>query len=211
MHLSQSFQINWKRRRAESFETGCHWAVLNLQIITLLFTFTVQKYTYPPVSKVHAGSFRISVIHRHQTLTCTTGSLTCIRGHQHNIFDSGGGGGLGGGGLIDWLIDCFKSSKPYRLSQRELTNFISSLLEFCGKLSPLCISSFTASYSSPQTSHMRQQHRHIVQASSEVSQQPPCDGAASFLAEGCGCCRVLGGCDCTTQRGKENQRENKPK
>ena len=33
----------------------------------------------PPVSKVHAGSFRISVIHR--TLTGTTGSLTCINSY----------------------------------------------------------------------------------------------------------------------------------
>ena len=34
------------------------------QIVTLLFAFTVQKYIYPHVSKVHAGSFRVSVIHR---------------------------------------------------------------------------------------------------------------------------------------------------
>ena len=31
--------------------------ILNVQIITLLFTFTAQKYSYPPVSKVRAGSF----------------------------------------------------------------------------------------------------------------------------------------------------------
>ena len=36
---------------------------LTVQIITLLFTFTVHKYMYPSVSKVHAGSFRVSVIH----------------------------------------------------------------------------------------------------------------------------------------------------
>ena len=58
-----------------------------------------QRY---PVLQVHAGPFRISVIH--WTLTWTTGSLTCIRDHsyacvytlglgtptmnQHNIFDS---------------------------------------------------------------------------------------------------------------------------
>ena len=52
---------------------------------------------------MHAGSFRVSVIHH--ALTWTTGSLTCIRDHsfacvctrglgtpttsQHNIFDSG--------------------------------------------------------------------------------------------------------------------------
>ena len=44
---------------------------------TLLFQFTVQKY--PPDSKVNAGSVRVSVIH--QTLTWTTGSLTCVRSY----------------------------------------------------------------------------------------------------------------------------------
>ena len=68
-----------------------------------LFIFTVQKYIYPYVSKVHAGSFRVAVIHRN--LTWTTGSLTCVSDHsyacvctwglgtlaasQHNIFNSG--------------------------------------------------------------------------------------------------------------------------
>ena len=53
------------------------------------------------IIKVHAGSFRVCIIH--QTLTWTTGSLTCVRDHsyaciftqvlgtptasQHNIFD----------------------------------------------------------------------------------------------------------------------------
>ena len=36
----------------------------------------VHKYMYLPVSKVYAGSVRVSVIH--QTLIWTTGSLTCI-------------------------------------------------------------------------------------------------------------------------------------
>ena len=58
------------------FEACCQWALLNVQIITLLFPLTVQKYMYPPVSKVHAGSFHVSVIHR--TLTWTTWFLTCI-------------------------------------------------------------------------------------------------------------------------------------
>ena len=56
----KSFQTNSKRHRAESFEACCQRALLNVQIITLLFTFTVQKYIYPPVSKVHAGSFLVS-------------------------------------------------------------------------------------------------------------------------------------------------------
>ena len=39
-------------------------AILNEQIITQLLTFTVQKYIYPPVGNVHAGSFCDSVIHQ---------------------------------------------------------------------------------------------------------------------------------------------------
>ena len=73
-----------------------------MQIITVLCPFIVQKYVYLPVSKVHAGSLRVSVIHR--TLTWTTGSLACVLDHscecvytqglgtptaiQHNIFYS---------------------------------------------------------------------------------------------------------------------------
>ena len=55
---------------------------------TLLFKCTVQKYIYPSASKVYAGSFRVPVIHR--TLTCTTGSLTCIRGHSYACVDTRG-------------------------------------------------------------------------------------------------------------------------
>ena len=68
----------------ESFEACCQWALHNVQIITLLFQFTVQKYISPPDSKVHAGLkyisppdskvhagfFHVSVVH--QTLTWTT-------------------------------------------------------------------------------------------------------------------------------------------
>ena len=90
-------QQGWKL-----FEACCQWALLNVQIMTLLFTFTVQKYMHPPVTKVHAGSLHVSVIH--QTLTWTTGSLMCVHGlsyacvytwglgtptaSRHNIFDS---------------------------------------------------------------------------------------------------------------------------
>ena len=75
------FQINSKRRRAKSFEACCQKPLRNvLQNITLLFTFTVQKYiNYPSVNKMHAGTFRGFVIHR--TLTWTTGSLTCVPHH----------------------------------------------------------------------------------------------------------------------------------
>ena len=51
-----------------------------MQTIALLFPFTVHKYICPPVSKVHAGSFRVSVIRR--TLTWTAGSLTCVLDHS---------------------------------------------------------------------------------------------------------------------------------
>ena len=54
--LSQSFQIDSKCCRAESFE-ACMLpmgTILNVQIIALLFPFTVQKYIYSPVSKVRA-------------------------------------------------------------------------------------------------------------------------------------------------------------
>ena len=67
-------------------------------------TPAATKSRYPTLInyKVHAGSFRVSIIHR--TLTWTTGSLTCVRDHyyvcvctlglgtptasQHNVFDS---------------------------------------------------------------------------------------------------------------------------
>ena len=64
--------------------------------------YYLQKYSYPPVSKMHAGSFRVSIVHR--ILTWITGSVTCVRGYsyasvctrglgiptasQHDIFDS---------------------------------------------------------------------------------------------------------------------------
>ena len=38
--------------------------------------YIILLYIYPPVSEVHAGPFRVSVIHR--TLTWTTRSLTCV-------------------------------------------------------------------------------------------------------------------------------------
>ena len=64
--------------RVVSFEACRQWELLSVQNTletTLLFTFTVQKYSYPSVSKAHARCFRVCVIH--QTLTWTTGSLTC--------------------------------------------------------------------------------------------------------------------------------------
>ena len=59
IHLNL-FQINSKRRMAQRFEACCQWALLNVQIIILLFKL-----------KVHAGVYCISVNHR--TLTWTTG------------------------------------------------------------------------------------------------------------------------------------------
>ena len=42
-------KINSKHRRVESFEACCQWVLHNVQIITLLSAFTVQKYIYPSV------------------------------------------------------------------------------------------------------------------------------------------------------------------
>ena len=70
--------------RVVSFEACCcKWALLVCKSLdnTLLFKFTVQKYIYPSAGNVHAGCFRVLVIHR--TLTWTTGSLTCVRGHSY--------------------------------------------------------------------------------------------------------------------------------
>ena len=66
-----------------------------MQTITLLFIFTVQKHIYPPVGKVHAGSFRVSVSHRtlqdmdYRIFNVRTWSLFCVRihtgvGHTHS-------------------------------------------------------------------------------------------------------------------------------
>ena len=49
--------------------------------LPLLFTFTVQKYIYLPVRKVHAVSFHVSVFHR--TVTWTAGSWLCVRDHSY--------------------------------------------------------------------------------------------------------------------------------
>ena len=43
-HLPESFQINSKRRRAEILEDCSQWTLLNVQIITIIFTFAVQKH-----------------------------------------------------------------------------------------------------------------------------------------------------------------------
>ena len=51
--------------------SGCYLVCKSLDTV-LSFKCTVQKYIYPSVSKVHAGSLRVSVIH--QTMTWTTRS-----------------------------------------------------------------------------------------------------------------------------------------
>ena len=81
------------------------WAFKANYLLTLLFTFIVQKYNYLSVSKVHAWSFRVFVIHRTLTLTLrifnmrtrdhsyvcvayTHGGLGTPSASQHNMFDS---------------------------------------------------------------------------------------------------------------------------
>ena len=50
-HLNLS-KPNSKVPLAESFEVCYQWALLNVQIITLLFTFTAHMYIYPSVSNM---------------------------------------------------------------------------------------------------------------------------------------------------------------
>ena len=56
--------------RVVNFEACCQWAILSVQIsrlVTLPYYLNilyVQKYSYPSVSKVHAGSFCVSAMHR---------------------------------------------------------------------------------------------------------------------------------------------------
>ena len=57
----------------------------------------MQKYIYPSVRKVHAGSVCVFLIHR--TLTQTTGYLTCVRVRDHYyacVYTLAGGGGIFG-------------------------------------------------------------------------------------------------------------------
>ena len=61
LNHSKSTQSAAGLKLSESFEACCKWVLFNVQIITLLFSFTVQMYIYPLVSKVHAGSFCVSV------------------------------------------------------------------------------------------------------------------------------------------------------
>ena len=60
INWSQSFQINSKRRRAESFfKACCQWGRGYLMCKSLPYYFHLLYISafYPPVSKVHAGSF----------------------------------------------------------------------------------------------------------------------------------------------------------
>ena len=50
---------------------------------------TVLRYTTLINYKVHDGSFPVSVIH--QTLTWTTGSLTCVPDHSYACMHTGVG------------------------------------------------------------------------------------------------------------------------
>ena len=76
LNLSKSTQSVAGLKTLKPAANGRYW--INVKIITLLFTF---KYIYPPVSKVHAGSFRVSVIHR--TQTWPTGSLMSVHDHSY--------------------------------------------------------------------------------------------------------------------------------
>ena len=82
---------------------ACQWALLNIQIITLLFPFTVQKYIYPPDTRQSAccvfSHFRNPPNSDMNYRICNvrTWSFLCVciytrrlgtpTGSQHNIFD----------------------------------------------------------------------------------------------------------------------------
>ena len=76
LHLSKSI---------ETAANGCY-TLLYAQIMTSLFTFTVQKYILS-VCQEHAGSFCVSVILR--TVTWTTRSLTGICNRVILMYDCG--------------------------------------------------------------------------------------------------------------------------
>ena len=65
--------------RVVSFGACCQWALRSVQITRLVTLYpTVQKCIfYSSVSKGHAGSFHVSVLHR--TLTWSTRYRTCVR------------------------------------------------------------------------------------------------------------------------------------
>ena len=76
-----------------SVEAFCQWALLSVQIIrhfpTIYIFCTEVHLSFCTVSKVHAGSFRASVIHR--TLIKTTGTLTYVRDHYYACVYTHGG------------------------------------------------------------------------------------------------------------------------
>ena len=108
----------------------------------------MEKYIYPLVSKVHAGFFRVSVIHR--TMTWTTVYLTRVRDHsyacvytrgwgtptasQHNIFDSeklsilcvcsGRGSNLGSWNPLDLEADALPIESPRHPIQPHITQLL---------------------------------------------------------------------------------------
>ena len=71
--------INSKRHRAESFETCCQWALYLMCKRSPYYFHLLYRSIFILLSVVHAGSFRVSVIHRPPTWT--TGSSTCVHSY----------------------------------------------------------------------------------------------------------------------------------
>ena len=71
--------------RVVSCEACCQWALLIVCKSLEQWHYPTSKcdvqYMYPSISKVHAGSLRVSVIHR--LLTWTTGCWTWVRDHSY--------------------------------------------------------------------------------------------------------------------------------
>ena len=84
LNLSKSTQSAPGLKALKPAANGSY--LINVQIITLLFSFTVQKYIYPPVSKEQCWVFSTELC-----LTWTTGSLTCISHHFYACVHTGVG------------------------------------------------------------------------------------------------------------------------
>ena len=86
-----------KCRGAESFEACYLWALLNVQIASLLFSFTVLKNIYPSVIILvgYAWEFEILNVQVNGPLPKSGWGSVCVCGGG-----GGGGGGVRGGGEV---------------------------------------------------------------------------------------------------------------
>ena len=80
--------VHWSRRGVNTASFGWGCCSMFLQLFGLLFPGESQlRQSRATQPTVHAGCFRVSIIHR--TLTWTTGSLTCAQMLMHAIAHGG--------------------------------------------------------------------------------------------------------------------------